>query len=335
MIKVGVIGTNFGKEIAICFNSFKGCKVIALGGKDPVKTKKIASEIGVEQSYSHWKELIDNPEIDLVSIVTPNFFHNEMFKYAVDKGKNILLDKPADTDPRGIKDMINYAKNYKKHIFVNHAARFHPVTDYMKKLIKSGKLGHISAIRITAFSNWFSDPETTHYWTHEKSKGGGYTMVFGVHMIDLARYLINLEPLVSGSNIKSIIPDDIIKPQPTSEAQITAQYKSKSGKVIQLFANAYTQGYKNFEIQVFGNKGIVLYDDLNGLQVSFGNNQTLKQVKIKDRLERIEVGRSILTKSMKYLAEGYINLLKGKKVDKEKFCTLQTAHENLKYLFGG
>ncbi|MFC1780251.1 Gfo/Idh/MocA family protein [Patescibacteria group bacterium] len=332
MIKVGVIGTTFGRDVATCFNSFRQSKVVALGGRDPQKTETIASELGVEKPYSNWKELIDNSEIDLVAIATPNFLHREMFDYAVSKNKHILIEKPGDIKPEGIKKMAESVKNYKKFAFVNHATRFHPVVQYMKKLIKNKSLGYVSAIRITAYSNWFSDPTTKYFWTHDKSLGGGYTMVFGVHLFDLGRYLLNQKPL-SGSIIKSVIPDEIIRPQPTSEAQITAQYKFDKGAILQLFANAYTQGYKNLEIQVFGNKGILLYDDINGLQISKSNKQSLKKVHIKDRLDYIQTGRSLLTKSLKYLVEGYLKLLNGNKVEMDKFCTLETACENLKCLF--
>ena len=102
-------------------------------------------------------------------------------------------------------------------------------------------------------------------------------------------------------------------------------------KVLMFFNNAYGFGYKNFEIRISGSKGIIFYDDLEGLKISKENKQPLEKVSVGDYLKHIQVGSSLVSKSFKFFAHDLVEYLKGNK-KKLEYCTLEEAKENLEYL---
>jgi len=169
---VGIIGTGFGKTIAQTFRAVdKDCKIF-LCGSDKDKTEKIASEMGV-QAIEKWADLIRRPEIDLVVIATPSNLHKKMFEATIKQNKYILLEKPAATTTKDIRDMLALAKNYPKTIVINHEVRFNPIVGYIKDCIENSLLGDIMTLRIGAYLNLFSSEGYTGTWYNQKESGGG------------------------------------------------------------------------------------------------------------------------------------------------------------------
>ena len=88
-IKVGVIGTGFAQKTQIpAFINIEGFEVVALAGNSYDKTKDVASKFNIPNVHSSWEELVRDPEIDLVSIVTPPFWHYDMTIAAFTEGKD-------------------------------------------------------------------------------------------------------------------------------------------------------------------------------------------------------------------------------------------------------
>jgi len=175
---IGIIGTGFGKTIAQTFQAIDKDCTIFLCGSDKDKTEKIASEMGV-QAIEKWEDLIERPEIELVVIATPSNLHKEMFEFAIKQNKHILLEKPAATTAKDIRDMLALAKNYPKTIVINHEARSNPIVGYIKNYIENNKLGDILTIRIGAFTNLFSDKKYIGSWYNSKKLGGGSASCYG------------------------------------------------------------------------------------------------------------------------------------------------------------
>jgi len=215
-----------------------------------------------------------------------------------------------------------------KLAIVNHEGRFHPVITYIKELIDSNKLGDIMTVRIGAYLNWYSNQDYKENWNQQIESGGGQIYSIGTHQIDLARFMLGNPEIKSGSVQDLIYQDPRFSLEVTSDSQFTAHFETKTGTSIQLFNDCYCFGYKDFIIEVIGNKGIVMYSDQRGLKVSFSNNQPVKTIDIADPLPQITLGNSILTKSMKYMVKSLIGTLMGKS-DENRFCSLKEEEENL------
>lgn len=334
MIKIGIIGTGFGSTQAMCFRAFHGVKVMAICSQNLEKTRKIANELNIPQAYNIYQELLADPQIDLVSIATPNHLHKEMFMAALKANKHILLEKPAGLNSHEIKEMLDASEGYEKLIIVDHPMRFNPVVAKIKELIKT-ELGKISSIQISAFTNYVSDQNKQAEWIDYPEKGGGQILNMGTHLIDLSRFLLDMPKLNSGNLIKKTVrlhyPHDG-KSQPAKiEHQIQANLDWDNGTNSTFFNTTTSFGYKNFELRILAEKGIAFYDDLDGLRVSYSNNQPLDKIDISDHLEHIQAGKSFVSKSFKYFACELAMHLNDKS-PVIPYCTLEQALENMLYL---
>lgn len=327
IISIGIIGTGFGKEIAKNFMAVDPTCKVYLSSRDVEKTKKIAKEIGASGTFDTWQEMITKPEIDLIVIASVSFLHKEMFDVVVKTGKHILIEKPAALTSQEIDEMSKQVRP-NQIVVVNHEGRFNPIVGKMKECINTNKLGNILTIRCGAYLNWFSNPEYKEGWNNYKEKGGGQIYSIGTHQIDLVRYLLDMPKInigmVNTYCVKDLRFSDVI----SADTQMVSQFVTENNASLQIFTDDYCFGYKNFIIEIIGDKGVIIYSDLNGLKVSYSNTQPLEDVAWTDPLLEINLGRSILSKSMKYMAKALIDSIKSGVVNKN-FCTLSQAKDNL------
>lgn len=91
--RVGIIGTGFGTKVHYpAFRAHKKFNVVSIAGFNSEKTMKIATNLSIK-GYSDWEELIRNDGLDLIAITTPPYLHYQMAKYALEMGKDLLLEK--------------------------------------------------------------------------------------------------------------------------------------------------------------------------------------------------------------------------------------------------
>lgn len=323
---VGIIGTGFGKMIGLNFKAVDPETKVYFFGRDQEKARNVCSEVGGDGVFKTWQELVKSPLIDLVVIASPSFLHQEMFEFTAKYKKNILVEKPAAMAAKGIGIMAKIKTG--KLAVVNHEGRFHPVVSYLKKMVESGKLGKILTIRIGNYANWYSNPDYKQNWNNFTKQGGGQIYSVGTHQIDLARYILGMPKIVSGSIQTTIFQDPRFDKKATAENQMSAHFLTKDKTSIQLFNDCYCFGYKDFIIEVLGSNGVALYSDQRGLKTSFSNQSPLEDIPWVDPMPEIKLGNSILTKSMKYMAKALIESVE-KNEPNPVFCTLDQAKENL------
>ncbi|NTW14671.1 MAG: Gfo/Idh/MocA family oxidoreductase [Candidatus Moranbacteria bacterium] len=327
---IGIIGTGFGKTIAQTFKSIDTDCTLFLSGSDSVKTKRIADEIGA-QVIEKWEDLVREPTIDLVVIATPSALHREMFEAAVGQNKHILIEKPAATSAKDIRDMLDLVNGYPKIVIVNHAARFNPIIRHIRDRIGSGRLGDIMTVRIGSYLNIFSDQNYTGHWYNSKKSGGGQLFAVGVHQIDLARYLLDMPTITSGAIFTSVYRNPRFTDPVDAESQFSGNLMTENGTCIDLFNDSYCFGAKDFIVEIVGSKGIVKYSDTQGLRESYSNDRPLEEIRVKDPLPAIAVGNSILTRSLKYLVKELVDSI-GEDSPNKTFCDLRTAADNLEII---
>lgn len=329
MLKVAIIGTGFGSTQVKVFRELEGAEVVGICGKNFEKTSKIAKELGIKKVYRDYKELLQDKESNLVSIVTPNYLHKPIFLEALKYDKDIILEKPAGINVQEVEDMIQASKSFKRKIFVDHPMRFHPLIKKLKDMITEGKFGKVTFLEFRQYTNYVSDEKKVNEWFDDPQKGGGQVLNMGTHLIDIARFTFGMANVKSGNMIKKTVRDSYPGNKNVKiEHQISANFNFDSGVNSSFFNTTTSFGYKNFEIKLLGEKGIFFYDDIEGARVSFSNDQPLEVLGIPDSLERIEAGRSFVSKSFKFFAKELVDFLNGK-IDSIECCTLREEKENL------
>jgi predicted dehydrogenase len=165
------------------------------------------NRLGYEKAYGDWRELIADPEIDVVDIVTPNHVHAEMAIAAAKAGKHIICEKPLARDVRETKLMLDAVREAGVTHMVAFNYRRTPAVELAKKFIQEGRIGKILSFRGTYLQDWSADPNSPLSWRFQKEiAGSGALGDIAAHVIDMARYLVGELESVNAM-VKTWIPE--------------------------------------------------------------------------------------------------------------------------------
>lgn len=105
------------------------------------------------KTYSDYRSLLENPDIDAVIIATPDHWHSKMTCEAADAGKDIYVEKCLTRTIPEAKDMVNAVKRNKRILQLGHGGRSSPMSARARELYQSGILGKVTQVRISTFRN--------------------------------------------------------------------------------------------------------------------------------------------------------------------------------------
>jgi predicted dehydrogenase len=189
MLKVGVIGIG-----GIAHTHFPGWKqsqhaeIVAFADIDPQILRRVGKEQGIEKLYDLNEDLINNPEIDIVDICTPNMFHRPLAVQALNAGKHVICEKPLAPTPEDIKMMIAARDASGKKLMTAQHFRFDGKSKALKAAIDSGSLGKIYHARSWMLRRAALPTKDT--FIHKEKSGGGPCIDIGVHILDLTLWMM-------------------------------------------------------------------------------------------------------------------------------------------------
>ena len=227
-INIGVIGCNGqGWSDMSAFLEFPRTECIALCDIDDAVLNRRASNVekirGKKPAnlYKDWRKLIDNKDIDLVIIGTPDHWHCIQMVAACEAGKDVFCEKPIGRTIEECNLMVKAAEKYKRVVQVGQWQRSDPHWQDAVNFINSGKLGKIRLVRVFSYQGWCPSipvladepvPAGVDYdmWLGPATKrafnrnrfhftfrwfwdyAGGLMTDWGVHLLDYALYGMNV-----------------------------------------------------------------------------------------------------------------------------------------------
>lgn len=190
-VRVGIIGLGIGKWHLESFLKTKGAEVVALCDADQNRLKTLADESKIARWYQDIGAILNDKDIDAVSVCLPNFLHAEVVVAALKKGKHVLCEKPLADSLFNAQKIAKAAKKAKKKCMVAMKFRFTPEAHYISGLLKKGELGEV----YYGYTHYLRPPEGipggAGNWFIQKGKSGGGALIDnGVHLLDLNWYLM-------------------------------------------------------------------------------------------------------------------------------------------------
>ena len=145
--------------------------------------------------YDDYKKMVDDKVADVIMVVTPHYQHAEIAEYALSKGLNVLIDKPAGVYTKAIRELNEYASEKKGQLFgIMYNQRTNKLYVKAKQIIESGELGELTRI-VWIITNWYR-PQAYYNqggwrgtWAGE---GGGVLINQCPHQLDLFTWLAGL-----------------------------------------------------------------------------------------------------------------------------------------------
>ena len=146
-LRIGVIGLGwFGEIHCDTIVGIPNLELAALCTRTPDRLAELAQKFNVGKTYRDYREMIADPEIDAVSIVTMWDQHTEPAIAALDAGKHVFLEKPVASTVADCQKIIAAAKRSKGILQIGHICRFNPRYRMAKQAIDAGRIGKIVAM---------------------------------------------------------------------------------------------------------------------------------------------------------------------------------------------
>ncbi|MEN9687065.1 MAG: hypothetical protein RL381_77 [Actinomycetota bacterium] len=163
--------------------------------------------LGYEKSTLDYRDVLNDPEVDVVSICAPNFLHAEIGIAAAKAGKAYWIEKPVGRGAAETESVEAATKTAKVSNTIGFNYRHAPTVEHAKKLIESGALGRITNIRGVFFADYSSEPNGALSWRFIREYAGSGVLgdLMG-HLADLVHYLVGPIASVNGMT-KTIITE--------------------------------------------------------------------------------------------------------------------------------
>lgn len=199
-VRIGLIGTGFMgkahatafKNVSAIFGTEPGVPVLTmLADIDAATIERNAKAFGIPRWTTNWRDLINDPKVDVVDITTPNHLHAEMAIAAAQAGKHVYCEKPLALTAAEAKSIVDAVEAAGVISLVGFNYLKNPIQGFAKELIEAGELGEITLFRGMFDQDILVDPEAPFSWRMDKKlAGSGALGDLGAHTISLAQFLV-------------------------------------------------------------------------------------------------------------------------------------------------
>jgi predicted dehydrogenase len=197
-LRVGVLGGGFMAAVHSRAARSAGAVLAGIASSTPQKGEKAAGELGFERAYADARELIEDDDIDLVHICTPNATHAELALAAIQAGKHVVCEKPLAATVTQATTLANAASAAGIVATVPFAYRFHPMVREARARVAAGETGRLVTVRGSYLQDWLLSAADDN-WRVDPS-AGGRSRAFG----DIGSHLVDMLEFVSGERIESL-----------------------------------------------------------------------------------------------------------------------------------
>lgn len=201
-VKIGIIGIGFiGPAHIEAVRRLGFVEVIAIAGTSIEKAKKKAEELSIPFFYGDYREMLQNPDIQVVHNCTPNNVHFQINKDIIAAGKHVLSEKPLALDSKETAELVQLANESGIVHGVNFNYRQFPILNQLSSQIERGDYGKVNLIHGSYLQDWLQY-ETDYSWRLDSAIGGKTRAIadIGSHWCDTVQY-------ATGKTISEVLAD--------------------------------------------------------------------------------------------------------------------------------
>lgn len=284
-IGVGLIGSGFmGKAHALGFATATRVfdlpfevDLAVLADASAALAERAGKALGFRRSSGNWRDLLSDPEIDIIDITTPNTMHREMALAAIAAGKHVYCEKPLAPTSAEAREMADAAAAAGLATQVGFNYLKNPMLALAKEVIASGEIGAIRTFRGVHAEDYMTDSQAPWTWRLDPAGGGGALADIGSHILATARYLVGPissllaetdtpiaeRPVSAGaSELRAVEVEDV--------ARLFLKFEGGASGSIE--ANWIATGRKmQHDFEIYGSKGAILFtqERFNEIQIYF------------------------------------------------------------------
>ncbi len=216
-LRIGLVGAGWmGKVHSMSYHTARNAfgpepavpVLAAVADIDPENAARAAREFGYERAARDWREIVDDPTIDIVNICTPNDMHFEVAMAAIAAGKHVYCEKPLANELDHARQMAEAAGKAGIVNLVGFNYIQNPVHVLAKKALAAGELGDINYVRLYFVCDFMADRGLQHTWRNDlKRAGSGVIGDIGAHCLSYFYHLLDRDIEEVLCSLETVIPD--------------------------------------------------------------------------------------------------------------------------------
>ncbi len=189
-IGAAVIGTGFIGTVHIGALRRLGVPIVGVLGSTPARGADRAAALGIGRAYGSLTELLDDAQVQVVHVTSPNVAHYGQVKQILAAGKHVVCEKPLAMTSAQSAEMMALARASGKIAAVCYNTRFYPLNQHARGMVAAGDLGDIRLISGQYHQDWLAK-DTDWNWRLEADEGGVLRSVgdIGTHWVDLTSFI--------------------------------------------------------------------------------------------------------------------------------------------------
>jgi predicted dehydrogenase len=148
-VRWGVIGPGrIASKVTEDFPHVPGAEVVAVASRSIDRAKAFATEFGIARAHGSYRDILDDPDVDVLYIATPHPQHRAVALAALRAGKAIMVEKAFTVTPGATREIAALAAE--RGVFAMEAmwTRFQPAVVRMRELIADGAIGEVRAVQV-------------------------------------------------------------------------------------------------------------------------------------------------------------------------------------------
>ncbi|MDO5824373.1 Gfo/Idh/MocA family protein [Methanobrevibacter sp.] len=241
-VNVGVIGVGaMGENHVRVYHKIEEANLVAVSDVSEKALKRIEKKYGAK-GYTDYNELLENPEIEAVSVCVPTTFHYNVVMEAIKHKKHVLVEKPIAFTLKEAEEMIAAAKESGVLLATGHVERFNPAVQKAKELVDDGVIGDI----VSAFAKRVGP-------LPPRIKDVGVSIDLAIHDLDIMNYLFEEDVTQVYGTMNSILDDCDFE----DHAEIMVSFDNESTGIVEV---NWLTPYKRRELELTGTAGIISVD---------------------------------------------------------------------------
>jgi predicted dehydrogenase len=260
---------------------------------DPVEAGRATAldRLGYREAVADWREVLAHPDVDVVSICSPNFLHREVAVAAAAAGRPFWIEKPMGRSLAESRDIARAAQAAGVATSVGFNYRHAPAIAHARRLVRDGALGRVTNVRVALMADYSANPDGALTWRFSRERAGsGVLGDLLAHGVDLAQFVVGRiervtaatetfirdRPLPSAGAASHFSTGDASSPRGPVEnedyAAVIARFDG--GAIGTLETSRVAVGpHAEYVIEVYGTRGSLRWDfqRLNELRLAEGD----------------------------------------------------------------
>ncbi len=210
-LRVGIAGTGFIGTVHARSARLAGGRVVAVAASSPERGEAAAVALRAERAAASAEELVQDPELDVVHICTPNHLHEPLAAAALAAGKHVVCEKPLAMDAAGAELLVTAAAAADRQAAVPFVYRFYPTVREARERVRAGETGRVHLVHGTYLQDWLLRPEDGN-WRVDESLGGASRAFadIGSHWCDLAEFVTAQRLTRLSARTLTTVPERVI-----------------------------------------------------------------------------------------------------------------------------